>query len=85
MTIQARKLELRKDQQTIVFEVAERLDKDPQVVLDSVIDELEESAILARSEKEIDEEQGMLHEDMNAFFQELIDKANLRIAQQSVM
>ena len=83
MATSTQKLELREDQQTVVFEIAERLHKDPQTVLDSVIDELEESAILAQSEKEIDAGEGISQESMNDFFQELIDKATQRIAVQS--
>ncbi|NKB26007.1 MAG: hypothetical protein GKR95_07510 [Gammaproteobacteria bacterium] len=83
MAANTQKLELREDQQTIVFEVAERLHQDPQAVLDSVIEELEESAILTQSEAEIDEGQGIDQESMNIFFQEMIDKAQQRIATQS--
>ena len=79
------KLELRDDQQSIVIDVAKQLHQDPQVVLDGVIDELEESAILAQSEKEIDAGQGIAQEEMDVFFQSLIEKATTRISEQSTL
>ena len=80
MAANTQKLELSEDQQSIVLEVAERLHQTPQVVLDSVIDEPEESAILAHSESEIEVRTGIDQESMNTFFQDLIDKAQQRIA-----
>ncbi len=73
------KIELRPEQQTIVVQVTEQLHQDPQVILDGVIDELEERAILAQSEQEIDKGKGISQSDMEAFFQELIDAATRRI------
>ncbi len=79
MAVKTEKIELHPEQQTIVVQVAEQLHQDPQAVLDGVIDELEERAILAQSEQEIDKGKGISQNDMEAFFQELIDVATRRI------